>query len=107
LASSLEYQLKPVFRGDTTLEVLNVNEDFMNMRPTQPSVQGGDSDKLSEEETQATLLQSAQLLDRISAQLDPNPTSPETDGNFRLAQLAPLAGRAKKSPPGRSSLAQQ
>ena len=68
--------LKPVFRASTTLEVLNVNEDFMNMRPTQPSVPGGDSDNLSEEETQATLLQSSQLLDRVSTQLDPNPTPP-------------------------------
>jgi succinoglycan biosynthesis transport protein ExoP len=68
--------LKPVFRANTTLEVLNVNEDFMNMRPSQPAVTGGDSDSLSEEETQATLLQSTQLLDRVTASLDPNPIPP-------------------------------
>lgn len=36
--------LKPVYRASTTLEVLNVNEDFMNMRPTQPAVPGEDTD---------------------------------------------------------------
>jgi uncharacterized protein involved in exopolysaccharide biosynthesis len=36
--------LKPVYRASTTLEVLNVNEDFMNMRPTQLAVPGEDTD---------------------------------------------------------------
>src|SRR3984893_158213 len=67
--------LKPVYRASTTLEVLNVNEDFMNMRPTQPAVPGEDTDNSSEEETQATLLQHTQLLDPVSARLDH--TSPE------------------------------
>ncbi len=71
--------LKPVYRASTTLEVLNVNEDFMNMRPTQLAVPGEDTDNLSEEETQATLLQNTQLLERVSARLDHDPApSPET-----------------------------
>src|SRR5258708_63336 len=59
--------MKPVFRASTTLEVLNVNEDFMNMKLTQAAVPGSDSDSLSEEETQSTLLQSSVLLDRVYA----------------------------------------
>jgi polysaccharide biosynthesis transport protein len=66
--------LKPVYRASTTLEVLNVNEDFMNMRPTQSALPAEDTDNLSEEETQATLLQSTQLLDRVSARLNAKPT---------------------------------
>jgi capsular exopolysaccharide synthesis family protein len=68
--------LKPVYRANTTLEVLNVNEDFMNMKLTQAAVPGADSDNLSEEETQSTLLQSSELLDRVVEKLDPNPTPP-------------------------------
>jgi uncharacterized protein involved in exopolysaccharide biosynthesis len=72
--------LKPVYRASTTLEVLNVNEDFLNMRPTQLAVPGEDTDNLSEEETQATLLQNTQLLERVSARLDHDPAPP---GNCR------------------------
>jgi capsular exopolysaccharide synthesis family protein len=72
--------LKPIYRASTSLEVLNINEDFMNMRPSHPEVQGGDGDNLSEEETQATLLQSSQLLDRVSARLDLDPTPPGHPG---------------------------
>jgi polysaccharide biosynthesis transport protein len=67
--------ISPVYRASTTLEVLNVNQDFMNMRPTQ-SAMPGDSENVSEEETQATLLQSDTLLSRVCAKLDSNPTPP-------------------------------
>jgi len=67
---------KPVFRAHTTLEVLNANEDFMNMKLTQSEVPAADSDNLSEEETQASLLQNTELLDRVYEELDPNPTPP-------------------------------
>jgi succinoglycan biosynthesis transport protein ExoP len=70
--------LKPVYRASTTLEVLNVNEDFMNMRPTQLAVPGEDTDNLSEEETEAILLQNTQLLERVSARLGHDPAPPET-----------------------------
>jgi len=76
LGALIGVPLKPVFRASTTLEVLNVNQDFMNMRPAQASVPGADSDNLSEEETQATLLQSDLLLGRVCARLDPNPSPP-------------------------------
>lgn len=73
--------LKHVYRASTTLEVLNVNQDFMNMKPTQAVVPGEDTDNLSEEETQATLLQNTQLLERVEARLAPEPThSPAAAG---------------------------
>jgi polysaccharide biosynthesis transport protein len=68
--------LKPVFRANTTLEVLTLNQDFLNMRGAQAEVPGTDSDNLSEEETEATLLQGSELLNRVSASLNPNPTPP-------------------------------
>jgi polysaccharide biosynthesis transport protein len=89
--------LKPVYRASTTLEVLNVNEDFMNMRPTQLAVPGEDTDNLSEEETQATLLQNTQLLERVSARLDHDPAPPETTG-VRWLRWPHLKERTKPSP---------
>jgi polysaccharide biosynthesis transport protein len=68
--------MRPVFRASTTLEVLKANDDFMNTRPTQSAVPGTDSENISEEETQATLLQSDPLLARVCAKLNPNPTPP-------------------------------
>ena len=89
--------LKPVYRASTTLEVLNVNEDFMNMRPTQLAVPGEDTDNLSEEETQATLLQNTQLLERVSARLDHDPApSPET-ASVRWLKWPHLKERTKPS----------
>lgn len=76
LGVTIGIPMKPVFRASTTLEVLNPNADFMNMRLTQASVPSADSDNLSEEETQATLLQSSELLDQVYARLNPNPTPP-------------------------------
>ena len=93
--------LKPVFRASTTLEVLNDNEDFMNMKVTQSEVPGGESENLSEAETQATLLQSDELLDRVSSKLDPDPTPPArlaTHGWrswFRLKEATKLSDREK------------
>jgi capsular exopolysaccharide synthesis family protein len=64
--------MTPVYRAHATLEVLNINEDFMNMKQASPTTtSNGDSDDTSEEETQARLLEGAALLKRVSAKLDP------------------------------------
>ncbi len=73
---------KPVFRATTSIEVLNLNEDFMHMRPAQSTVPGSDPD-VSEEQTQAALLQSDSLLARVRAKLSREPShesSPPTSG---------------------------
>ena len=90
--------LKPVYRASTTLEVLNVNEDFMNMRPTQPAVPGEDTDNSSEEETQATLLQNTQLLERVSARLDHTSTGPAEPATVRWRRWFHLKEGTKPSP---------
>ena len=100
--------LSPVYRASTTLEVLNVNEDFMNMRTTQSAMPGNDTE-ISEEETQATLIQSDPLLSRVCSRLDPNPTPPAPSATSRwrswlhlreVVELSPrekLLGKAVKS----------
>lgn len=91
--------LKPVYRASTTLEVLNVNEDFMNMRPTQPALPAEDTDNLSEEETQATLLQNTQLLERVSSRLDPSTsTSPSEPATVPWRSWLHMNAARKSSP---------
>jgi capsular exopolysaccharide synthesis family protein len=68
--------ITPVFRADTSLEVLSINDDFMNMRPTQAAIPQADSDNISEEETQAALLQSDSLLNEVAAKLYPDAPPP-------------------------------
>jgi len=63
--------MKSVYRATTTLEVLAMNQDFMNMKETNPVNTSVDSD-VSEEQTQASLLSSVIMKKRVSARLDPN-----------------------------------
>ena len=64
--------MKPVFRARTSVEVLNVNQNFMNMKSADPVTTNDGSWDTSEEETQAKLIQGESLLDRVSAKLDPD-----------------------------------
>ncbi len=61
----------PVYRASTSLEVLNLNQDFMNMKQSSPETTIDYSSDTSEEETQAHLLQSDALLKRVIIKLDP------------------------------------
>jgi capsular exopolysaccharide synthesis family protein len=63
--------MKPVFRARTSLEVLNVNEDFMNMKQSSPTTTTDTSYDTSEEQTQAKLIEGHALQQRVLAKLDP------------------------------------
>ena len=63
--------MKPVYRAHASIEVLNINDDFMNMRQTNPVTTNEYSYDTSEEQTQAKLLESSALLNRVYAKLDP------------------------------------
>ena len=67
--------MKPVYRAQTMVEVLSLNEDFMNMRQSRPVSTNDNSYDTSEEQTQARLLQSDALLKRVENQLDPEMAS--------------------------------
>jgi polysaccharide biosynthesis transport protein len=60
-----------VYRATTTIEILAMNDNFMNMRGANPVDNSTDSD-VSEEQTQAELLTSAAILKRVAARLDPS-----------------------------------
>lgn len=93
--------MKSIYRAKTTIEVLAMNEDFMNMKETNPVNSSNDSD-VSEEETQAELLRSDTILKRVAARL--NPITPPTTAPIaagprwrtllHLPLQAPIAPRA-------------
>lgn len=74
----VSFAMKPIYLATTTLEVLALNENFMNMRETNPVDNSTDSD-VSEEDTQAQLMSSVTLLKRVNSRLDPqSPLRPRT-----------------------------
>lgn len=66
--------MKPVYRARAALEVLNINEDFLNMKQANPVTTVDNNYDISEEQTQAKLLESSALQERVATKLDPNPT---------------------------------
>ena len=64
----------PIYRARTSIEVLSLNENFMNMKQTSAVSTSDNSYETSEEETQVQVLQSDALLNRVYAKLDPNGT---------------------------------
>jgi len=62
----------PRYRATTSLEVLNLNEDFMNLKQSNPVSDTDNSYDTSEVQTQVKILQNQELLDRVIAKLDPS-----------------------------------
>ncbi len=88
--------MQPVFRARTSLEVLNINEDFMNMKQSNPVTTNDNSYETSEEETQAKLLEGAALQDRVMAKLDPG--RPAGSAKPRMATSGWRAWLHRKEP---------
>lgn len=61
----------PVYRASTTLEVLSLNQDFLNMKQSSPVTETNEDYDTSEVETQVKILQNQELRDRVVAKLDP------------------------------------
>jgi capsular exopolysaccharide synthesis family protein len=61
----------PIYKVRTALEIVSLNQDFMNMKQTSPVETNDQSYETSEEETQVELLQSDALLDRVINKFDP------------------------------------
>jgi capsular exopolysaccharide synthesis family protein len=72
LGFAIGIPMKPVYRVKTSLEVLSINEDFMNMKHANPNTTEDNNYDTSEEQTQAKLLASSALLERVISKLDPN-----------------------------------
>ncbi|QOY86260.1 GumC family protein [Paludibaculum fermentans] len=55
----------PVYQAKTTLEVLEMNQNFMNMGSVQPLSEGGNSSLVTDIQTQIQILQSESLTRRV------------------------------------------
>jgi polysaccharide biosynthesis transport protein len=64
--------LQPVYRTQTSLEVVALNQDFLNMKQASPTSQTDNSYDTSEEATEAKLLLGANLADRVIGKLAPD-----------------------------------
>ena len=81
--------MKPVYKARTSLEVLSFNDDFMNVKETNPVSSNGNSSETSAEENQAKLLQSESLIHLVCSKLGYRRTNPDTQ-----AEIAPSGWRA-------------
>jgi capsular exopolysaccharide synthesis family protein len=73
----------PVYRATTSLEVLNLNDDFMNLKQSSPLSNNDSSYDTSEVQTQVKILQNAELRDRVVTKL--NPVSKPANGTVPIA----------------------
>ena len=65
----------PEYQASTLVEIVGLNQDFLNMKGTSPITTGGASasDNVSEIQTQIKLLESDSLAHRVIAQLKQHP----------------------------------
>jgi succinoglycan biosynthesis transport protein ExoP len=76
----------PVYQARGSIEIQNLNENFLNTRNVSPTADGGASDAPgSDLQTQAKILQSESLLDRVAAKLDIGKRLFPDEGRSRLA----------------------
>jgi capsular exopolysaccharide synthesis family protein len=76
----------PVYQARGSIEIQNLNENFLNMRNVSPTADdGGSSMPGSDLQTQAKILQSESLLDRVVAKLDLGKKLFPDGGSGRLA----------------------
>jgi len=61
----------PIYRAQTTLEVLGLNESFLSIRDVDPTATSRDFGTQSYLETQIEILRSASLLERVARKLKP------------------------------------
>ena len=76
----------PIYQARASIEIQNLNENFLNMRNVSPTADDGASDAPgSDLQTQAKILQSESLLDRVVAKLDLGKKLFPEEGSGRLS----------------------
>jgi polysaccharide biosynthesis transport protein len=76
----------PIYQARASIEIQNLNQNFLNMRNISPTTDNMDQDALgSDLQTQAKILQSESLLDRVGAKLDLNKKLFPEQGSGRLS----------------------
>jgi succinoglycan biosynthesis transport protein ExoP len=76
----------PIYQAHASLEIQNLNEDFMNMRETNPTANGnGSYPPQYDLQTQAKILQSETVLERVIAKLHLEEKLSQENGRGRLS----------------------
>jgi len=82
LALLITFPQTPIYQSKTTIELLDLNTDFMNMRQMTPVMDGPQTTALSDIQTQIRILQSESLIERVMEKLKvDDPKKLSTEGN--------------------------
>ena len=76
----------PIYQARASLEIQNLNENFLNMRDVSPTTNGGESSPPeSDLQTQVKILQSESVLERVIAKLNLEKKLPDEENRGRLS----------------------
>src|ERR1039458_6541269 len=88
----------PIYQARASLEIQNINEDFLNMREMSPTANGGGSYPPQYDlQTQAKILQSESVLERVIAKLHLEQKLTEEKDRGRLSAWRNALGLDRKS----------
>jgi succinoglycan biosynthesis transport protein ExoP len=82
----------PVYQARTSVEIVGLNDNFLNIKQVNPVTQTGATSETSDIQTQIKILQSESLLERVLAKVKtkiPEPTSPSRISAWRRALNLP------------------
>jgi len=66
----------PIYQVRTSLEIVALNQNFLNIKESNPLNENGSSVDTTDIQTQIKILQSESLIDRVVAKLKSNPAEP-------------------------------
>ena len=96
----------PVYRARASLEIQNLNENFLNLRDVSPTTnEGGSSPPETDLQTQVQILQSESVLERVIARLNLTRQFAEEGGRGRITAWRKALGvSGTPAPPAREDL---
>lgn len=92
LISAILYTMPqtPLYRARAVIEVQNMNNDFLNTRQVNPVSEDGNSNAMSDVQTQMKIIQSDSLIDRVIQKLKSEGKLPPLKSTSRFAALRKL-----------------
>jgi len=72
----------PVYQARTSLEIMGLNQNFLNVKEASPINEGGTSPDLMDIQTQVTILRSEALTDRVLSKLGTDPAGGIQEGRI-------------------------
>ena len=95
----------PIYESSAMVELLGINENFMNMRDVDPNTKTAGSTPDSHVETEIQLLHSRALISRVVQKLGMVPSAPVDHGQSLLSRLNPFSSpQPRKIDPMKSAV---